>query len=114
LFCSLHAQDSDRTTLGISFSSDIAYQEILDALPELEKLGINVIELAHPTSEELIEQISTYTFDIYVRHNVQFLTQSEMNNQQIFEEKILVFVNRYITNKHIDRCLLYTSDAADE
>lgn len=106
LFCSLHAQDSDRTTLGISFSSDIAYQEILDALPELEKLGINVIELAHPTSEELIEQISTYTFDIYVRHNVQFLTQSEMNNQQIFEEKILVFVNRYITNKHIDRLCL--------
>ena len=63
MFCSLHAQDSDRATLGVSFSSDITYQEILDALPELEKLGINVIELAHPTPEELIGQISTYAFE---------------------------------------------------
>lgn len=101
LFCPLHAQDSDRTTLGVSFSSDITYQEILDALPELKKLGINVIEVAHPTPKELIEEISNYSFDLYVRNDAEFLSETALKTPDFFEKQLLPVVELYTNNSSI-------------
>ncbi len=115
MFCPLHAQDSDRTTLGVSFSSDITYQEILDALPELKKLGINVIEVAHPTPKELIEEISNYSFDLYVRNDAEFLSETALKTPDFFEKQLLPVVELYTNNSSITGIgLLSNSERLDQ
>ncbi len=91
----LFAQDSDNTSFGISFSNDLTSDEILDATPELQILGISVIELQSPVSDQVIRGISESGLQILIRSDLEFLTNSELNNSDLFRTEIAPFLLEY-------------------
>lgn len=96
------AQAELRPSLGVSFPVNVSDQDIIETTTELKAYGIQVIELHHPVSDDLIEELSDNAFQILVRNEIQFLTQSELDNPEVFDESFQPFLNRYIRNTSIN------------
>ena len=97
----LIAQVSNRPSLGVSFPNEINEQQILSSIPELQELGIQVIELQHPVTDELIAQLSNQNFQLLLRSDIRFLTQSEIDDYELIEERVLPIIDNYAGNPNV-------------
>jgi hypothetical protein len=82
------AAQNQSTRFGISFSSDISESEI----PNLIDLGFNIIELKHPISESLLQELEEYPIQFLIRSESRYLTTFEVSqNEQISQVLAPVF-----------------------
>lgn len=89
------AQLSQRPSLGVSFSDEFTEQQIINLIPDLQDLGIYFIELTHPVSHNLINKISNLSFQLFIRSDIKFLTESEINNSEKLTDLLLPYVKLY-------------------
>lgn len=96
------AQVPDRPLFGISFSQDISENQILNLVSELDNFGIQVVELQHPVSETLLEQLSEYPVRILIRSTLSFLTSSDLNNPEIIDGFLVPLIREYAGNPAVN------------
>lgn len=108
------AQSLDRTVLGVSFSSQTSEQRVLNQLPELKLLGMQVIELHHPVSAILIDTLANHGFQVFVRSNLRFLTRSELLDESTVSETLAPFLQRYSKNPRVQALGVYSYSQSDE
>lgn len=108
------AQSLDRTVLGVSFSSQTSEQRVLNQLPELKLLGMQVIELHHPVSAVLIDTLANHGFQVFVRSNLRFLTRSELLDESTVSESLAPFLQRYSKNPRVQALGVYSYSQSDE
>lgn len=96
-------QSSTRTSLGISFPNNLTELQIINSIPELRDLGIEIIELQHPVSKNLIKKISEFSLELWIRTDLKFLTQSEINNSENVMNSLASYVETYSSFPTISR-----------
>ncbi len=108
------AQSLDRTVLGVSISTQSSEQRVLNQLPELKQLGIQVIELHDPVSDDLIETLANHGFQVFIRSNLRFLTKSELLDEAITTETLALFLQRYSRNLPVQALGIFSYSQTDE
>lgn len=75
------AQESEvsDTELGVRWTPSSSPQTISKELQEYDDLGFTTIELAHPVPLFILDSLSNYSFDVFIRSDDKFLTTSSLS-----------------------------------
>ena len=97
----LIAQDVQKTNFGVSFSNELTANEILNVIPDLVELGIQTVELNHPISNDLIDNLSAYPIQILVRSNISYITRFEISESDVIRSQLSPFILEYSVKQNI-------------
>lgn len=77
---SIFAQNIATTKLGVSWGFPNTPSEISSDLKMYQDLGVVYLELRHPVDRTILDSLSSYDFEVWVRFENEFLTTSELQN----------------------------------
>ncbi len=103
--------------LGVSWSlPPTSAIEISGQLDAFENIGIEVIELMHPVNPVLLDSISSYPFEVYIRFDYKFITSSGLNEfADSFLEDYKMLISDFASNPQVTAFGLYSfSQSFDE
>ncbi|RNC79576.1 MAG: hypothetical protein ED557_13705 [Balneola sp.] len=122
LFCwlvatSINSVSAQNPRLGISWSFlPNTPNQISAQLNTFENIGIEVLELTHPVSTTLLDSISNYPFEVYIRFNHNFLTATKITEtRENLVQEYNTLINGYSEHTQIAAFGLYSySQSFDE
>lgn len=105
------AQENDvpDTGLGISWTPATSPQAVSKQLQEYHDLGFTTIEIAHPVPLFILDTLSYYSFNVFIRSDIKFLTTSSLSsNTDDLQNKYTEIIQLYSGYEFIKAIGLYS------
>ncbi|MTI88333.1 MAG: hypothetical protein FH748_10225 [Balneolaceae bacterium] len=89
--------------------------EVNAQINRFQELGIKYIELRHPVETELIEQLSAYDFQIYIRSSQQYLSLTDLDERRTqLADFYSDFIARYATFPKVTKIGIFSNSITSD